>query len=36
VVLRGLEVHELIANALLDEDGAVVLADNGLLVLREN
>lgn len=28
-----LEVDELIANALLDKHGAVVLVDNGLLVL---
>lgn len=33
VVLSGLEGDELVADALLDEDGAVVLVDDGLLVL---
>lgn len=33
VVLRGLEGDELVAEALLDEDGAVVLVDDGFLVL---
>jgi hypothetical protein len=34
MILAGLEVDELIADALLDENGAVMLVDNGLLVLR--
>lgn len=33
VVLRGLEGNELIADTLFDEDGAVVLVDDGFFVL---
>lgn len=35
VVLAGLEVNELIPDALLDEDGPVVLVDDGLFVLYD-
>lgn len=35
VVLRRLEVHQLITEALLDEDGPVVLCDDGFLVLSQ-
>lgn len=34
VKLGGLEVDELVADALLDEYGAVVLVDDGFLVLQ--